>query len=420
MKIIIHKGTKEIGGTCIQLSTEKTTLLVDIGMPLSKKSTHIDYNKIKTDAILISHPHQDHYGLINTIDTSTPIYIGDVGKHLINATLMFLGKELHLNNFHSIKRDIPFVIGDFTITPYLVDHSAVDAFSFLIQSNDANIFYSGDFRAHGRKSVLFQRIIENPPANIDILFLEGTMINRNNDEFSDEQSVEDKITSTIKDQNNISFIISSSQNIDRIVSAYRSCLKSGKIFVIDLYTAWVLEQLKIVSNSVPSIGWDNIKIYADYKHDLVLKKNESLTGDFRKRAYKYRIKKEEIIENPSAYLYLAKMSKFKLIESFKDSNNSPVNVIYSQWLGYLNRNNEDYYGSEQISAFQKDHQVNFIYAHTSGHAIIDDLKIFAEAFNPKITVPIHTEYKNNYTDHFNHVKILNDGEILNIELHEVK
>jgi len=413
MKIIIHKGTNEIGGTCIQLSTSTTSILLDIGLPLSDESKYIDYSKLKPDAILISHPHQDHYGLINCIEPAIPVYIGKVGKEFINATSMFLGKELYVNNFRFIKNDESFSIGDINITPYLVDHSAVDAYSFLIQSDNINIFYSGDFRAHGRKSVLYKRIIKNPPENIDVLFLEGTMINRNNNEFPDENAVENVIYETIKLQKNISFIISSSQNIDRIVSAYRACLKAGKTLIIDLYTAWILEQLKIVSQNVPKMEWNNIKIYADYKHDLVLKDNASLTGDFRKRAYNYRIRKEEIEKEPSEYLYLTKMSKFKLIDLFRSEENL-VNIIYSQWLGYLNKSNQNYYGSEQISSFKTDNGVNFIYAHTSGHATVEDLKTFAESINPKKIIPIHTEYKNDYTTLFNNVYILNDNDILNL------
>ncbi len=241
-------------------------------------------------------------------------------------------------------------------------HSAIDAFGFLIQAENKNIFYSGDFRAHGRKSILFKRIIENPPSDIDLLFLEGTMMNRTNDNFPDEQSVENKITEILQNQKNISFIISSSQNIDRIVSAYRSCLKTDKTLIIDLYTAWILEQLKIITNNVSS-NWlgEYFKIYADYKHDLALKNNKSVTSDFRKRAYQYRIKKDEIINKPSDYLYLGKMSKFKFIDSFKTSSDKPVEVIYSQWLGYLNKNNDDYFGSEEMSSYQTDKKVNFTY-----------------------------------------------------------
>jgi ribonuclease J len=224
--ILIHRGSSEIGGTCIQLSTENTSILLDLGLPLSKKSKLLNVSEIKADALLISHPHQDHYGLIDAIDISVPVYIGSVGKKLIEASRMLLGRDLYQNNFIYVTRDKQFVIGDFSITPYLVDHSAVDAYGFLIEANGKRIFYSGDFRAHGKKSILFKKIVADPPERIDLLFMEGSMLNRSNDDFPTEVSVEKKIHETIKDQKNITFLICSSQNIDRIVSAYRACLKS--------------------------------------------------------------------------------------------------------------------------------------------------------------------------------------------------
>jgi hypothetical protein len=35
MKFWIHRGAKEIGGNCIELSSEGKTLLLDLGMPLT-------------------------------------------------------------------------------------------------------------------------------------------------------------------------------------------------------------------------------------------------------------------------------------------------------------------------------------------------------------------------------------------------
>ncbi len=34
MKLTIYRGTHEIGGTCVELSTENTQILIDIGLPL--------------------------------------------------------------------------------------------------------------------------------------------------------------------------------------------------------------------------------------------------------------------------------------------------------------------------------------------------------------------------------------------------
>ena len=409
MQVTIHKGSHEIGGTCIQLSSGKTTILLDVGLPLSKDSRPVDVSRLAVDAVLVSHPHQDHFGLMASLPPGTPIYIGKLARSLIDAPQVFLGKNRYALDFHDFKAWQPFTIGDFTITPYLVDHSAADAYAFLIEAEGKRLFYSGDFRSHGRKGVLFENLVKRPIRDIDVLFLEGTMLNRNNDLFPDEKSVEDKIFETIQQQKNISFLLSSSQNIDRIVSAYRACKRAHKLLVIDIYTAWVLEQVQMVSSRTPCVDRQEIRAYASGPQYEKLKGDPEYFGDFSKRLFRHRVMPEDLRETPEAFLYFGKMSSFRLIDKFKNAA-APVNVIYSQWLGYLDGNHPEYVGSDRISAYREDPGVNFIYAHTSGHAPLKDLQELAEALNPKMLIPIHTEDAEGFRSHFENVTTLKDGE----------
>ena len=409
MKVTIHKGSQEIGGTCIQLSSGKTSILLDAGLPLSADSKPVDLSRLSVDALLVSHPHQDHFGLMASLSPGTPVYIGKLARSLIDATQVFLGRDRYALDFHDFKAWQPFTIGDFTITPYLVDHSAADAYAFLIEAEGKRLFYSGDLRSHGRKGILFENLVKRPIRDIDVLFLEGTMLHRNNDLFPDEKSVEDKILETIQQQKNISFLLSSSQNIDRIVSTYLACKKAGKLLVIDIYTAWVLEQLLQVSQSTPNMGRPAMRVFATHSQDERLKANPDYFGDFRKRFYRHRVKREELHEAPESFLYFGKMSSFHFIDEFKNAA-APVNVIYSQWLGYLDGNHSDYFGSDRISAYRDDPEVNFVYAHTSGHAPLKDLQKLAEALKPKMLVPIHTEDAEGFRSNFENVTTLMDGE----------
>ncbi|MBU1172877.1 MAG: MBL fold metallo-hydrolase [Proteobacteria bacterium] len=407
MKIVIHRGSHEIGGTCIQIFTERNSVLLDLGMPLSKETRELDVSNLRPDAVLISHPHQDHFGLIDLLDPDVLVYMGEVGKNLIDATRMLIGKPLHSNNFRYFKSGQAFAVGAFTITPYLVDHSAVDAYGFLIEADGKRIFYSGDFRAHGRKSALFEKIISHPPKDIDLLFMEGTMIHRKNSDFPTEAHVEERIFETIKDQDNITFLISSSQNIDRIVSALRACKRAGKTLVIDIYTAWILEQLKVISDHIPAREWDLVRVYASHRQDKKLTEHPEFFGDFRKRVYTHRVKKEELQACPRDFLFFAKMSHFKIIDLYKGEKR--VNVIYSQWLGYLSYLDGDYYGAEAMAAYRNDPGINFVYAHTSGHATVEDLKRFAWALNPKALVPVHTDHNNGFQNIYSRVLPQSDG-----------
>ena len=409
MKVAILKGSHEIGGNCIQLSSGKTILLLDAGLPLSADSQPVDLSRLIVDALLVSHPHQDHFGLMASLPPGTPVYIGRLARSLIDATQVFLGRDRYALDFHEFSAWQPFTIGAFTITPYLVDHSATDAYAFLIEAEGKRLFYSGDLRSHGRKGKLFDNLLERPIRDIDLLFLEGTMLHRNNDLFPDEAAVENTIFQTIRQQKNISFLLSSSQNIDRIVSAYRACKRAGKLLVIDIYTAWVLEQLRQITQNTPAMDWPEIRVFAKHSQDERLTANPEYFGDFRKRLYLHRVKREELHATPESFLYFGKMSSFHLIDEFKNAA-APVNVTYSQWLGYLDGKHADYYGSDQIAAYRSDPAVNFVYAHTSGHAPVEDLKKLATALKPRMMVPIHTEHAERFQDHFDNVTTLIDGK----------
>ncbi len=204
MKVTILKGSHEIGGNCIQLTSGKTTLLLDAGLPLSAESEPVDLSRLSVDALLVSHPHQDHFGLMATLPPGTPVYIGRLARSLIEAPQVFIGGDRYTLDFHDFKAWQPFTIGEFTITPYLVDHSATDAYAFLIEAEGKRLFYSGDLRSHGRKGILFENLVRHPVRDIDLLFLEGTMLHRSNDQFPDETAVEDTIFQTIRQQKNIS------------------------------------------------------------------------------------------------------------------------------------------------------------------------------------------------------------------------
>ena len=354
MRLTIHRGAHEIGGTCIELATDTTKILLDAGLPLSPDSATLDVSAINADAVLISHPHQDHYGLIESLPADMPVYIGKLAKNLLDATCIFRDVPLRGNNFKYYDKWQQFSIGDFKITPYLVDHSAVDAYAFLVEADGKRVFYSGDFRGHGNKGILFKNMLKRPPENIDLLLMEGTMLQRDNSDFPEERDVKAKIEEIVSKQENISFIISSSQNIDRLVSAYNACAAAGKIFVIDFYTAWVLEQVKAVSNGIKSMDWQHIAVYSSGRssgwfYDK-MQKNRRILGSFINQVFKHTIKDEVLRANPAHYLFLGKMGCHRMIDSFK--SDKPITLIYSQWLGYLKDETGEDKGAAKIDGYR--------------------------------------------------------------------
>lgn len=411
LQLIIHKGSQEIGGTCIQLSQDATTILLDLGIPLKEGSRPVDIRVLKPDAVFVSHPHQDHYGLIMDTDPLIPIHMSELGKSLIDAARIFSHQPPLSNDFHFFKPWVPVDMGPFKITPYLMDHSSPDSFAFLVEADGKRLFYTGDLRAHGRKCVLFERLIENPPPDIDVLLMEGTMLGRTSDDFPTESAVEDKIVETIKGQRNTSFVICSSQNIDRIVSVFRACKRTDKLLVVDVYMAWVLEQMKLVSDRVPNMFWDEVKVIVSkdqYSQYETVKANPEFFGDFQNEIFKpeHRIEQYEIIAAPAAYVQAIRLSGSKFIVGYLTDN--PVNVVYSQWLGYLEQG-QGQYGADVLNRLRNDSRINFVYAHTTGHAFLKDLKRLAAAIDPRILIPVHTDNPNEFNNYFKNVVVLNDG-----------
>ena len=78
MRICIHRGTQEVGGISIEVEAEGKRIVLDSGLPLDasefsdeetllpniKGLQKIDEN---LQALVISHPHQDHCGLVKYI-----------------------------------------------------------------------------------------------------------------------------------------------------------------------------------------------------------------------------------------------------------------------------------------------------------------------------------------------------------------
>ena len=421
MKLIIHRGSNEIGGSCLELQSRESRILLDFGMPLvDADGQPIDSNIIRKqsqtsliqkgllprieglygnekpiiDAILISHPHPDHYGLLSFVDEQIPVYMSRGCKKLIELSYFFKQTDCNLKNVRTVDTWQSFSIGNFTITPYLVDHSGFDSLAYLIEGEDKRIFYSGDFRGHGRKSIVFDNMVKDPPPNIDYLILEGSTIGREKGMLTSEQDVEKELTRLFKGKDSAYFIACSSQNIDRIVSVYRACLKTNRIFVIDPYTAFVLDSLKEFSPSIPQFGWgENIKIFfAPSGYAKKLAESEIL--------FKYKAAKISYSEMQNRKASLVIKDSFSTREMFaKKIGMNNVSLIYSLWEGYL----------EGVKTFWDNHNVQIEQVHISGHAYIEELQRFAKAINPKHIIPNHTFYPERYAEYFgNNIMIINN------------
>jgi ribonuclease J len=381
--------------------------LIEKGILPDVKGLYDETDKL-IDGIIISHAHQDHYGLLNYIHKDIKHFMGEATHKIIELNNIFTSQEIHIENTVYFEKENKFQIGDISITPYWADHSAFDAYSFLVEADGKSLFYSGDFRSHGRKAKVFEWFLNNAPKYVDYLLLEGTTIGRGSKTFQTEIEIENEFVRVFQEPKKINLIYCSGQNIDRIVSILRACIKTNKILVVDVYVATVLKTLsRFAGIPYPSEGFENLKVMFPYYTSKKLKSegNEHILYQFKS----CKITKEEISNRASGIAMLVRPSMQKDLEKINEIDGG--NLIYSMWEGYLPKKDTktflDYLTNRNFTT----HKI-----HTSGHADTDALIKMVDAIQPKMIVPIHTFSASEYQTIFiTPILAVNDGETISID-----
>ncbi|OYV51585.1 MAG: MBL fold metallo-hydrolase [Acidocella sp. 20-58-15] len=402
--VCIHRGARQIGGTCIELACEGQRILLDLGMPLDAGDDdptsllpEIDGLKLADPsllALIVSHGHADHWGLAAHV-SHLPIITGAATRRMLRAAAPFVPRPIPDGI------DVPGVpdlvdrktihVGPFSITPYLVDHSAYDAYAMLIEANGRRLFYSGDLRGHGRKAALFERLVEKPPQPIHAMMMEGSSLGRLKPDqaFETESQIEDRLLEHFQQPGFIG-INASAQNVDRVVSIYRACKRTGRTLLLDLYA---LEVLAATDNqNIPREEWPNIKVYVPEYQRLQIVKNQRF--DIVDRHRVNRIYREALQNKIGESVMLFRPAMVRDIDLIPGAW-AGARVIWSQWDGYLR--------TEDIQPFLAklaERGVPLEVVHTSGHASIIDLKRLAAAMAPDVLVPVHTFEGDRYSELF--------------------
>lgn len=388
MKVIIHRGTHQIGGCVTEIQSSKgTRVIIDIGENLpaedGRKLPDIQVEGLNKegkniDAIFVTHYHGDHIGMFNKISTKIPIYVGEVSKEIYKILQKRLIKakkaseeDLKLiEKFRTYKIPKTVTIKDITVTPIEVDHSAFNSHMLLIECDGKRLLHTGDFRTHGPRGKAVIPALEKYVGQVDCLICEGTTLSRKGKTIVKETELEEK-AQEIFSKNKNTFVMCSSTNIDRIAILHKAALKEGRLFVCDEYQKEMLMYIDSIAKS-----------------DLYKFKNKVLS-------YGENIK--EKMEKMGFVMLVRPNSTSKKVMTY-----FPNHIfVYSQWEGYLD---EKY--KEQYSYMQEFVPKDYTYLHTSGHADYEAIKKVCKTVKPKIIIPIHGEnpeaFKNMRTRRMQH------------------
>ena len=396
MQITIHRGIDQIGGCITEIATATTKILIDLGHNLPKGNRLEDDDKANdgaiaeltanVSAIFYTHYHGDHVDLFRYVPDHIEQYIGETAKKVMLAKYQLLVKSSRfqevtpallqiIESFNTFKAKDVIRIGDISVSPYYVSHSACDAYMFVIDDGRKRILHTGDFRGHGYLSKGLIPTIKKlilPQATIDVLITEGTMLSRPDERPMHEQELQKEATKLMKKYKYV-FVLCSSTDMERLASFHAASKKANRSFLCDGYQTEMLN----IFTSIAKSGLFKFENAHFYRHDR------------RHRQFSL------IEENGFCMLIRGKTTHHSaaIQDLLHWLPNEQILLIYSYWDGYLHDD------GNQIPDFLDIWNMfpNKLQLHTSGHASAATLIEVCQTVNPTTAIiPIHSQCSDDY------------------------
>jgi ribonuclease J len=407
VRICIHRGAAQIGGSCIELEQDGQRLVLDLGLPLDADPNAppslppvpgLADARAELAGVVISHAHPDHSGLLDQVSSDVPVFGPGDGKQMLDAAARFSGAE-PLPAWRPLSDREPLRLGPFELTPLLVDHSAFEAYALLVEAGGRRLLYSGDLRGHGRKPGSWRRLLDDPPRPVHGLLMEGTRLNRGSGLGLSERDVEMRLAGICEETPGLVMVFYSGQNIDRLVSVFRGARRAGRGLVLDLYGALVATASQRAS--IPQPGFDGLHVFVP--HAQRRRVIERGAFDEINAIRPQRLFPEQLAERAGELVLTMRGSMLRDVE--RAGATGGATAVWSMWDGYL----EEPSGL-RVREWLERHAIPLHQLHASGHATREQLKELAVGVGADRVIPIHTQVPEAYSSIFANVEVHQDGE----------
>ncbi len=388
MQVKIIRGTNQIGGCVTEITSSKgTKIIIDYGDNLNDEEqiiipglTKKDNLEPSYDGVIITHSHKDHIGCASLVKKDIPIYVNKEGMEIHNNLCYFTREYDKVlrekdNTIKYFDFEKSFFINDIKVTPFIADHSNYNSAMLLIEVDNEKILHTGDYRNHGKKGCLFNKIL-NKIGKVDLLITEGTTIGNNKRNFTKEIDLTKDFKELTKyDQ---IYVMCSSTNIDRIVNLYKTFSKTH-LFIMDMCMNSTTSLLKKIPNSNT---FNNVYTFVSPNQ----RKIEEPYGRYIKHT------KKVIYELPFSEKFVVSI-KQSMNDYLKDNKNNIKNacLIYSMWDGYIRDDWPDSKTRDFKNYLVNELHMDYFPIHTSGHASLEAIKTLDKIVNPRKVIIIHTE-----------------------------
>ncbi|MHA1346343.1 MAG: MBL fold metallo-hydrolase RNA specificity domain-containing protein [Candidatus Heimdallarchaeaceae archaeon] len=456
--ITLHGAAGEIGGNKILLEDKDTKVFLDFGLSFGKfgsfftpylqprKWSYIndfikfgllpdleglyraDYeNRYRTskpepeyDGIILSHPHLDHAGHISFVRADIPLYCSMGGKAILQSleeTGLGFHEYTHLKEAFKLRpylkdptkmtKDHDTVterkmsifanktkINNLTVHSFPIDHSVCGSNSFVIETSEGNVVYTGDIRFHGRRSNFSHFFVEKAAEFDPVLMIsEGTRISERNS-FG-ELELERDLKPMMTDIKGLVIVTFPVRDTDRMRSFIEAAKSVGRKLVINMKQAYTLSILE--RNGVPEVPRvDEVGIYipkkgwgvldnSDYPRNVQLRDYMKWEQEMLNKSN--AVTAEELRENPQDYVFRCDFFELKYLFDVQP----PEGSIYIRSV------TEPFDEEMEIEKDKADNWLKhfnlypYEQLHCSGHASGVEIQDMIQKIAPKKVIPIHTE-----------------------------
>jgi len=371
IRITILGGGRQVGRSCFLLQTPQTKIILDCGIDVASKGKekfpYLDVSEFKLnelDAIIVSHAHLDHSGLIPylfkmgyrgpvymtapTRDLSALLALDFIGVAYKQAAApLFSSTDIKEMVKHTICLDyneVSDIAPDVRMTFYNSGHTLGSAMVHLnIGNGSHNLLYTGDMKF--LKTNLLDRAVSNFP-RLETTIIESTYGSKN-DVLPSRKESEEELISTIK------------ETID----------KKGKVLIPELGLGRAQETMLILEeamkeNRLPKIPiyidgmiWDINGVHTAYpdflnynvRNDIFQNRNPFVSDVFQRVGSP--LERKNVIEGPPCVVLatsgmLVGGASVEYFKHFASNPNNKICFVCYQGVGSLGRQVQD--GIKQV------------------------------------------------------------------------
>ena len=151
-------GSGEIGMNCNLYHYEGSWIMIDLGVMFGNSSIspnelilpNIDFileNKIKLDALILTHAHEDHIGAVPYLYHklgNVPIFTSSFTASVLKRKFLSIGSQPVKINLLNYNKNIS--IGKFEVQIFALTHSIPEPNAIILKTKKGNIFHTGDWK----------------------------------------------------------------------------------------------------------------------------------------------------------------------------------------------------------------------------------------------------------------------------------